>query len=150
MNIKKMTTSIALALLLAPAYAAEPEAEDIIKYRISVMKSYGAHMSAAARTVRGKVNFHNQLKLHADSIEATSKIIAELFPEDSDFGETRAKEEVWSKPKEFSQAIKDNQQAAAAFSKTVAGGDKTKLADSFKMLTDSCKSCHETFRTEKE
>ena len=150
MNIKKLTTSISLALLLAPAYAAEPEAEDIIKYRISVMQAYGAHMAATARTIRGKVNYQDQLKLHADSIEGISKVIAELFPEDSDFGDTRAKEEVWSKPKEFDQAIKDNQQAAAVYSKAVAGGDKAKLAKSFKMLFESCKSCHETFRTEKE
>ena len=150
MKLIKTTAIFALLTVITSSYAAEPEPEDIIKYRISVMKAYGAHMAATARTVRGKVNYQDQLKLHADSIEGISKVIAELFPEDSDFGETRAKEEVWSKPKEFAQAIKDNQQAAAAFSKTVAGGDKTKLADSFKLLSDSCKSCHETFRTEKE
>lgn len=150
MKIKTLIALFTLLTAFVPSFAAEPEPEDIIKYRISVMKANGAHMAATARTVRGKVNFQDQLKLHADSIEGISKVIADLFPEDSDFGDTRAKEEVWGKPKEFSQAIKDNQQAAAAFSKTVAGGDKTKLADSFKMLSDSCKSCHEKFRTEKE
>lgn len=149
MNIKKLTSSIALLFVLAPAaYAAEPE--DIIKYRISVMKANGAHMSAAARIVRGKVDFHDQLKLHADSIVEISNKIGVLFPEDSDFGDTRAKEEVWSKEKEFKEALKTNQQAATDFSKTVASGDKVALADSFKKLSDSCKSCHEKFRTEKE
>lgn len=148
MNTKKLTISIALIAVLAPAYAAEPE--DIIKYRHSVMEAYGSHMSAAARIVRGKVDFHDQLKLHADSIDGIAKTISTLFPEDSDFGDTRAKEEVWSKPKEFSDSVKANQQAAADFSKTVAGGDKAALADSFKKLSDSCKSCHEKFRTEEE
>ncbi len=148
MNTKKLTISIALIAVLAPAYAAE--SEDIIKYRHSVMEAYGSHMSAAARIVRGKVDFHDQLKLHADSIDGIAKTISTLFPEDSDFGDTRAKEEVWSKPKEFSDSVKANQQAAADFSKTVAGGDKAALADSFKKLSDSCKSCHEKFRTEEE
>ena len=148
MNIKKLTASIALMSILAPSYAAE--SEDIIKYRESVMKAYGAHMSAAARIVRGKVDFQDQLKLHADSIEGIANTVTALFPEDSDFGETRAKAEVWSKPKEFADAIKVNQQAAADFSKTVAGGDKAALATSFKQLSTRCQSCHEKFRTEDE
>ena len=148
MNIKKLTASIILASVLVPAYAAE--SEDIIKYRISVMKASGSHMSAAARIVRGKVDFQEQLKLHANSIHGISSTIGTLFPEDSDFGDTRAKEEVWSKAKEFEEAAKTNQQAAADFSKTVAAGDKDALAASFKKLSDSCKSCHEKFRTEEE
>ena len=148
MNIKKLTASILLASVLVPAYAAE--SEDIIKYRISVMKASGSHMSAAARIVRGKVDYQDQLKLHADSIHGISSTIGTLFPEDSDFGDTRAKEEVWSKAKEFEQEVKNNQQAAADFSKTVAAGDKAAFAASFKKLSDSCKSCHEEFRTEEE
>jgi cytochrome c556 len=148
MKILKITASIVLLFVSVPSFAAE--AEDIIKYRISVMEAYGSHMSAASRIVRGKVDFQDQLKLHADSIDGIAKTIGTLFPEDSDFGDTRAKEEVWSKAKEFDEAVKANQQAAADFNSTVAGGDSAALADSFKKLSDSCKSCHEKFRTEEE
>lgn len=147
MKIKLLTT-IALMAVLAPSYAAEPE--DIIKYRISVMEAYGAHMGAASRIVRGRVEYTDQLKLHAASINDIAGIIGKLFPEDSDFGETRAKENVWSKAKEFAQSVTDNQQAAAAFNTSVAGGDKAAIEASFKKLSDSCKSCHEEFRAEKE
>ena len=148
MNKTKLTFAIVLLSVLTPSYAAE--SEDIIKYRHSVMEAYGSHMAAASRIVRGRVDFDDQLKLHADSIDGIAKTIASLFPEDSDFGDTRAKEEVWSKAKEFSDSVKANEQAAADFSKVVAGGDKAALADSFKKLSDSCKSCHEEFRTEEE
>ena len=148
MKIKTLTASIALMAVLAPSYAAE--SEDIIKYRISVMEAYGGHMSAASRIVRGKVDFTDQLQLHADSMKDIAGTVDKLFPEDSDFGDTRAKEEVWSKAKEFAQSTKDNQQAAADFSSSVAGGDKAAIAASFKKLSDSCKSCHEEFRAEKE
>lgn len=148
MNTLKLTATIALLLAILPTHAAEPE--DIIKYRISVMKANGAHMSAAARIVRGKVDYQDQLGFHADSIAKISEHIATLFPEDSDFGDTRAMEEVWSKPEEYKQANKANQVAAAGFAKTVATGDKAALATSFKKLSDSCKSCHEKFRAEKE
>ena len=125
MNIKTLTASIALMTVLAPSYAAE--SEDIIKYRSAVMKAYAGHMSAAARIVRGKVDFNDQLQLHADGLDGIAKTVGTLFPEDSDFGETEAKPEVWSKPKEFADAVKANQQAAAAFSKSVAGGDKAAM-----------------------
>ena len=148
MNIKRISAAAALLAVMAPSYAAE--SEDIIKYRISVMEAYGSHMAAASRIVRGKVDFDDQLKLHASSIDGIAKTIASLFPEDSDFGDTRAKEEVWSKSKEFADSVKANQQAAADFSKVAATGDKAALADSFKKLSDSCKSCHEDFRTEEE
>lgn len=148
MKIKTFTASIALMALIAPSYAAE--SEDIIKYRISVMEAYGGHMSAASRIVRGKVDFTDQLQLHADSMKDIAGTVDKLFPEDSDFGDTRAKEEVWSKAKEFAQSTRDNQQAAADFSSSVAGGDKAAIAASFKKLADSCKSCHEEFRTEEE
>jgi cytochrome c556 len=148
MNIKTLTASIALMTVLAPSYAAE--SEEIIKYRNSVMEAYAGHMSAASRIVRGKVDFQDQLKLHADSMAGIANITGTLFPEDSDFGETRAKEEVWSKPKEFEQAVQENQQAVSEFNKAVASGDKAALASSFKKISDSCKSCHEKFRTEEE
>ena len=148
MNIKPLMASIALMTVLAPSYAAE--SEEIIKYRISVMKAYAGHMSAASRIVRGKVDFDDQLKLHANSMDGIAGTIASLFPEDSDFGETRAKEEVWSKPKEFEASIKENQKAVADFNKAVAAGDKSALATSFKKVADSCKSCHEDFRAEEE
>ena len=60
MNIKTLTASVALMAVLAPSYAAE--SEDIIKYRISVMKAYAGHMSAASRIVRGKVDFQERAK----------------------------------------------------------------------------------------
>lgn len=148
MNIKTLTASVALMAVLAPSYAAE--SEDIIKYRISVMKAYAGHMSAASRIVRGKVDFQDQLKLHVDSMEGIAATMDTLFPEDSDFGETRAKEEVWSKPEEFAKSIKKNQQAVSELNEVVAGGDKSALAGSFKKLSDSCKSCHGKFRTEEE
>ena len=150
MKIKTLTAAAALMTIMIPSHAAEPEAEDIIKYRISVMESYAGHMGAAARIVRGKVNFQDQLALHASSIDGIAKTIGTLFPKDSDFGDTRAKPEVWEKPDEYKKAVKANQDAAAAFNKAAAGGDMAAIGNAFKTLSDSCKSCHEDFRTEKE
>jgi cytochrome c556 len=139
-----------MALLGVAGVAWSADGEEIIKYRISVMKAYAGHTGAAARIVRGKVDYTDQLPLHATAMRDISMLIGDLFPEDSDFGETRAKEEVWSKRDEFNQAVKKNQETTEAFLKSVSSGDAATRAESFKALTDSCKACHEKFRSEEE
>jgi cytochrome c556 len=149
--MKKQIITAAALLLVGISQSHAQEAEDIIKYREAVMKAYAGHMGASARIVRGKVDIYkDQLKMHAMSINSIAKTVGDLFPVDSDFGNTRAKPEVWEKKDEFAKAVKANQDAAADFSKTVAGGDMEAIGKSFKALSDTCKSCHEDFRTEEE
>ena len=149
--MKKQILTAAALLLAGISVAQAQEAEDIIKYRESVMKAYAGHMGASARIVRGKVNIYkDQLKMHAMSMNSIAKTIDGLFPPDSDFGNTRAKPEVWEKKDEFARAVKANQDAASDFSSAVAGGNMETIGKSFKALSDSCKSCHEKFRTEEE
>lgn len=138
--------ALTLVALTATGTAAAMDAEEVIKYRNSVMKAYAGHTGAASRIVRGKVDYKDQLGFHATAMRDISLLIEGLFPEDSDFGETRAKAEIWSKPEEYKQAMKDNQQAAEAFLKAV--NDGTADAAGFKAVTDSCKGCHDKFRAE--
>jgi cytochrome c556 len=149
--MKKQIFTAVVLLLAGMTVSHAQEAEDIIKYREAVMKAYAGHMGASSRIVRGKVDiFKDQLKMHAMSMNSLAKTIGDLFPADSDFGETRAKAAVWEKKDEFAKAVKANQDAAADFSSAVAGGDMDTIGKSFKVLSDSCKSCHEKFRTEQE
>jgi cytochrome c556 len=147
--MKKYIMTVAAVLLVGTIPSHAQEAEDIIKYRNSVMEAYAGHMGASARIVRGRVDIYkDQLKMHADSMYSIAKTVGGLFPVDSDFGDTRAKMAVWEQKDEFAKAVKANLDAAEDFSKTVAGGDMAAIGKSFKALSDSCKSCHEKFRTE--
>jgi cytochrome c556 len=74
--------------------------------------------------------------------------IAALFPEGTDFGETKAKAEVWSDSEGFSEKSKQAADAAKAFSEAVKSGDKTMMLQAFKGVGDSCKGCHEAYRAE--
>lgn len=148
--MKKMSIALTIVLLATAGAGWSADSEEIIKYRESVMKAYAGHTGAAARIVRGKVDYTDQLVLHATAMRDLSLLIDTLFPEGSDFGDTHAKEEVWSKREEFNQAIEKNQQAAADFFKVVSSKDSAAQADAFKALTDSCKGCHDKFRAEEE
>lgn len=137
-----------LALLPYGLHAAEPE--DIIKYRKNVMKAIGGHTSAAGLIVEGKVEHKRQLPDHARALQILTSDVPALFPKDSDFGETRAKDEVWSKRADFEKAAQNTKTKATAFAKAVQGGNQSAIATSFKELGQSCKACHDDFRKKEE
>jgi cytochrome c556 len=132
------------------AQAAEPNPADIVKYRQSIMKSQREHMAAATAIIQDKVNFKDQLADHARSLEATTRIIAGLFPEGSEVSDTRALGAVWDNNVEFQKRSRDTSQKSAAFAKTIAAGDTENYSARLNDLLDSCKSCHKDFRKKEE
>lgn len=139
----------AVLLAVAPAPSAADEAENAIKYRKAVMKAVGGHMGAIAAIVAGKVAHDGDLKTHADAMNGLAGMTAHVFPEGSDFGQTRAKMAVWDKPDDFKKAVSAFQTAAADMTKVAGGGDMKAAGAALKALGGSCKGCHDTFR-EKE
>jgi cytochrome c556 len=72
--------------------------------------------------------------------------LTRLFPEGSDFGETKAKEEIWDQWAKFEQAAADAKQATADFAAAAGGGEPSQIANAFKAVGKSCKGCHKDFR----
>ena len=140
-------TAIITALLVAAAPAALAENPgDFIKYRQAMMKAIGGHTGATSQIVRGKVNPEGALQMHANALAELSKDLTSLVPEGSDFGETKAKEGIWSDWAKFEKAADDAKSATAAFAEAVTGGDAEKISTAFKSVGDSCKGCHKEFR----
>lgn len=134
--------------LASPLTAAGDNPENTIKYRQAVMKALAGHMGASAQIVRGKVALTDRLAHHASAISALSNGLGELFPEGSDFGETRALEAIWEQSEEFARLIGEAETAAGNFQEAVAAGDPAALGKSFKGLAESCKGCHKEYREE--
>lgn len=130
------------------SHAAQPQ--DIIKYRQAVMKSQGAHWEAASEIIKGRVPYDSDLSYHAAALNSSTHDLVKLFPADSDFGETRAKAEIWSKRGEFEKVASNAAQAGNAFLAAVNGGDKAAISNAFGDLSDACRSCHKQFREKKE
>lgn len=139
-----------LLTLLAPLALSAAEPEDIIKYRQNVMKAVGGHTSAAGAIVQGKVGYKADLADHARALQALTRDIPALFPKDSDFGETKAKDEVWSKRTEFEKAAKNVKTKVETFAKAVQGGKQDAIVASFKDMGEGCKACHKDFRKEEK
>ena len=145
-NTRRLFSIVTTLMILVPLalHAAEPE--DIIKYRQNMMKAIGGHTAAAGAIVQGKVDYKNQLADHARALQALTSDIPGLFPKDSDFGDTKAKDEVWSNRAAFEKHAKDAKTQVAAFAKAVQGGNQQAIAASFKDVGERCKACHKDFR----
>ena len=141
-------TGAVFGLNALPAMAQE---EGIIKYRQAVMKANSAHVSAMAGILKGQVNFTDDLKIHARALADLAKIAAHVFPKGSNFGETRAKEEIWSKPDEFKKVLMAFQAESAKLAKIADGGDMEAFGAQFKAMgKNACTACHKTFREKKK
>jgi len=126
------------------------EAEDVIKYRKGVMTSVGGHMTAVDLIVRGKASFSADLLDHAQALANILTKVEKLFPEGSDFGDTRAKDSIWSKPAEFKKVTQQAGTAASALLEAVKKGDQADYQSKFKSLGEACKACHKDFRRKKD
>ncbi len=142
MMLKPLLLSL-LCLASLAAHAADPD--DMVKYRKNVMNANGGLMGASNALIQNKVEFKGQLAGYARSLEVINKDLPALFPKGSGTADSDALPDVWNKRAEFEHRAKDTQTKAAAFAKAAAGKDP-KLADRFKDLSDSCKSCHKDFR----
>lgn len=144
--MKKFLVLMLAALFLGTTNVLADEPENYIKYRQAVMKAIGGHTGAASQIVRGKVAVQHDLLVHAEALAGLSAHITRLFPEGSDFGETKAREEIWSQWDKFDLAAGEAKKATAAFAVAVAGGDPRQISTAFKAVGKSCKGCHKDFR----
>ena len=149
-KIRSLLATGSVLIMLTPLALSAAEPEDIIKYRQNVMKAVGGHTSAAGAIVEGKVNYKSDLAEHARALQALTKDIPALFPKDSDFGETKAKDEVWSKRADFEKAAKNVKAKVETFAKAVQSGKQDAIVASFKDMGEGCKACHKDFRKKEE
>lgn len=142
----KNLSLIALLALTVTTSAMAMEPENYIKYRQAMMDAVGGHMGASTQIVRGKVDLQEDLQMHAKALAALNANLVRLFPQGSDFGETKATAAVWDEPDKFQQAADAARDATAAFASAVEGGDAAAIAAAHKDVGKSCKGCHEDFR----
>jgi cytochrome c556 len=140
----------ALALLVAGLAAgpvhAEQDVEAVVKHRQSVMEALGGHMGALRQILEGKAGAEAMVPVHVAALAALTRDIPTMFPAGSDFAETEATAAVWEKPEEFRQKGQEAQDAAAALQQAAA--DREARVKAFKALSETCKSCHKTFRND--
>jgi cytochrome c556 len=139
------------ALLFTPAaLLAQEEATGVVKERMDLMETQKDAMKVLGAMAKGQVPFDAaKATAAAKEIESTSANILQLFPEGSGGEPSEAKPEIWTQWEKFTTDTERLATAAAALEEAVSS-ESPEWKAKFKDVIDACKTCHKTFRAEKD
>ncbi|MHB1230272.1 MAG: c-type cytochrome [Halothiobacillus sp.] len=154
MRLMKTAIAAILGLSVVAGGLAQADAmSDAIKYRKSMMEVTGYNFKMMAAMVKKEMPFDKvQFEKMASTVHSMSMLTQDGFPKGSDglAGDTKAKDEVWSKPEAFNKDVVAFQKASADLMAAAKTGDMTSIGPKFKEAADSCKKCHDGFRSKSE
>jgi cytochrome c556 len=140
---------LAIALLLVSTAATAADAPDaVVKYRQSVMRALGAHMSAMSLVVKKKVSNRSQLGAHAEAIRALATGIPDLFPAGTgpDKVKTDAKPELWQHLPDLKHDSSALELESAKLVVAARRGDAKAFDAQYERLGQACADCHNAYR----
>ena len=135
-----------LSLLFILPVQAEDEADHVIKYRQYLMASISSHYKSLKLLTSGKITQPNQWSSHARALHDMAGIVEGAFPEDSDFGETDAKEAIWENKDDFNHKARDLVTVTQELLPLVQNKDQAGAKEQVAKIGQSCKSCHKKYR----
>ena len=142
--------ALTAAILGLSGMATAEDEQHAIGYRKATMQALGAHTKATGALIKGEVSYEGHLARHTAGIASIGGMLGDLFPEGSDFGDTRALPAIWEKPDEFTKVVQAIRSASAALADAGKGGDMQAVRAAFGGLGKACKGCHEKFREKKQ
>ena len=137
--------TILAIISLSTAYAAD-EPENIIKFRQTVMKGNGAHITNIAAVVKGQVTITANLVADAHAIADGLETFGKLFPPGTEGGKTNALAKIWDDRAGFDKALADAQAAAQSMIGATASNDIATIGKALGALGKSCGGCHKPYR----
>ncbi len=136
-----------VAGLMSEGASAHKGATGVVKLRMKAMSKLEKRLRPVRDMARGKRPFDAEVlrerALH--TIDVAGKIPS-LFPKGSNRPPTEAKPEVWKDWPGFLQKADDLEMAA----RRLLRADDAALPAAYAALEKACRSCHESYRAEKE
>jgi cytochrome c556 len=137
--MKKPHIAALLMVLIATSAFASP-----ISSRRESFKNIKHTMTPMAQMLNSGSFNPSQFAQAAAQLDNLSKEPWQYFPAGSDNMDTRA--DIWSKPAEFKQAQLRFVNAAGKLHQLAASADVNALRAQFRLVQQSCKACHDSFR----
>ena len=119
-------------------------ATDVIAERKEAMKATGPALKAVRTAVEG--NKATDAVAPAETIAATMKKAAALFPQGSGSGDTDALPAIWTDWATFETAAANSAAAAEKLAMVAKSGDAAATGEAMKALGGTCGACHKPFR----
>lgn len=147
------TAAIAAATLLAagPAAAQFAKPEDAIKYRQGAFTVMAAHFGRIGAMVNGRVPFDAKVAAENAEVVATmAKLPWAAFGPGTDQGlPTRAKPEIWRETDKVKAGADKLVADTARLEAAAKSGNLDQLRAAFGATGQTCKACHDAYRTER-
>ena len=144
------TRITAPASAVAAAAVSGAKAKAVMHERHDGMEKVGKAMKLLARQIKSGAPDMAVVKTNAAAMNGLARKSSAWFPAGTGpaAGKTGAKAEIWQKPDDFAAKMKAFQSAAAGFNAAAQGGNAASVTAAFGDLGKSCKSCHDSYRTE--
>ena len=146
-SIPALAVSGVMLLAMMSPFAMAEDVEPIVDYRQGAMSAVGGNISAVAAIVMSGADFRDNLPEHTRALVALTEDIPALFPEGSEHADSDARAAIWEDFEAFESLSFDTHEAARNLHEAVtAGADDAELMSAFRVLGESCRSCHDDFR----
>lgn len=140
--MKKLLLSALIATFTLPALANPGGVE-----RQQAFKKILLQFEPMGVTLRGGSTFNRAAFVqHADALKLAAAQPFGMFPPNSIDAKSRAKPEIWTQPAKFAAAKDNFLKSVDALAAAAHNGDMNALRQRYSAVTQSCKSCHDSFR----
>jgi cytochrome c556 len=129
-----------------PASAQFQKPEDAIKYRQNAMFIKGQHFGRIGAMVNGRVPFDAKLVAeNADVVAMMAGLVLPGYGPGTEGG--KAKSEIWKDQAKFKELADAGQAEANKLAAAAKTGNLDNVKAVFSVTAGTCKSCHDTFRS---
>jgi cytochrome c556 len=143
-----IATAATLLVTAVPASAQFAKAEDAIKYRQSALFVMGQHFGRIGAMASGRAPFDAKIAAeNAAIVEDMSKLPWAGFAPGTDKGNTKAKAEIWTEQVKFKEASDKFAAESVKLSAAAKTGNLDALKTAFSSTADTCKACHDAYRS---
>lgn len=146
--MKHSILMIIFSFTICYSYAAfsQDESEDVIKYRQNMMETISMHYKSLKLLSAGRITQPEQWLPQAQGLNNMAKMVSTAFPEESDFGETDAKEAIWENKSDFNQKADDLVKFSGKLVSLIEQGKQKQVSELLREVSQSCKNCHKEYR----
>ena len=143
-------TIVASGAALAAAALPQAKALAIMHERHEGMENIGKNSKAIHRALDGSTPDLAAIRTSAHNIRSLSAKASGWFVRGTgpEIGKTGAKPEIWENPADFVSKMRDFQKEARAFDTAARGGDLDLIRAQYDDLGQTCKACHNKYRSE--
>ncbi len=144
-----LTLAAAALTLSAPAAAQFSKAEDALKYRQGALFVLGQHFSRLGAMANGQAPFDARLaQENADVVAAMARLPWAGFAPGTDTGApSKSKPGIWSEQAKFKEHADKLEAGSIKLAAAARTGSLDNLKAAFGPAAQTCKSCHDAYRS---